>query len=309
MQHFMTVQQVQEAAKKSRATIYRWIAEDKLHPINEETRSIDGGYLFDTREVEDLLKRVELRGLTLREAADVIGVTPQYVSKLRQNGTIQAHDTYIGKQHRLVFSRAECERVRQLLGNQETSASDIGTKLKPYHQGHRLFAPVSLNGKTGRIIQVRPVRVLWEHGQSTLPSKDFESQDNWPERPYSRRKGHAVFQFPMPRSGNHVLYDLLYRMMHDIGPSNMQVLDDHQGNYKMRIRSSSFTGTEADFSLLLSGLIEGDVEWKQERIAIHSDAIPVTTYFSKQELDALHSLKREDEDIHSYIKRILIGND
>ncbi|SDJ06201.1 hypothetical protein SAMN05216352_1218 [Alteribacillus bidgolensis] len=68
----------------------------------------------------------------------------------------------------------------------------------------------------------------------------------------------------------------------------------------------SFPGTEQQYQLLKNNLIERHIGRKGNYITIQSDNIPITAYFKKSILDALHKEKQGNESISDVVERMVI---
>lgn len=241
--------------------------------------------------------------MTLKEAATYLGMTPQYLSYLRNRGDIEAEEIQYGKQIRLAFTKESCDRYLE----KRKKALNYST-LVPFNNGYRLFQVIKINGREkGRIVRTTPPTVLWENG--VIEEYDeIGTEENWTEYPYVREKGFAIFRFPIPRSPFHPVYDLLYRIMEEIGTSNITISENTEGDYEVKVRNCQWSGTEEDMMRLQSALIKGTVTKEEEFVIIHSDEHPITVYFRQKELEAFQQLKREEETIGDYIVRVVRKN-
>lgn len=299
---YIHIKELEKELGKTRQTIYRQLKEKNIQPVNPDTFRSDGGYTYRRADIESLLHAQHIP-MTLQEAADYIGITPQYLSLLRKQGDIEAKEVLYGKQKRLAFTQEACDRLmttrKAFLENHPT--------LRPYGNGYRLFQIIESENKKGRVVQTTPTKVLWNNGEVSF-LKQSGAEVNWIKRPYVRQKGFAIFHFPIPRSPFHPVYDLLYRMMEEIGTNNITIAENTEGDYEVKVRNSRWSGTDEDMTRLQSALMKGNVTKEEDSLVIHSDEHPITVYFRQEELEAFQRLKREEETIGEYIARMLRKN-
>ncbi|WP_240377186.1 helix-turn-helix domain-containing protein [Bacillus piscicola] len=302
---YVTAKKLQELTYKSSSTINRWIKNEWLHPINLDTYKADGGYVFDEEEVERFLASTK-RDLSLKEAAEYMGITPQYLSFLRKKGEIEGREVFYGKQKRWSFSEKDCEMWMDRRG-QPSLTNNNEKPLFPYANGYRLFHVIEgESGQHGRVIQTTPPKILQEDGSISTASHyslDYE-MEKWPERAYVRNKGFTYFRFPIPRHPLHPVYSLLNKLLSEIGIRNVKVFEEELGNYLVRVRNTTIDATNQEYQLLNSNLIQGHVKWNDGRVSIYSDNLPITVYLSEEEKRTISMHKPPDEALGSAIKRL-----
>ncbi|SDJ24384.1 hypothetical protein [Alteribacillus bidgolensis] len=154
-------------------------------------------------------------------------------------------------------------------------------------------------------MQVSPFKVLWEDGTLTEEKSNSAYEEGWPARRYSKSKGFTRMQMPIARNPLHPVYDLLYDLYYHLGIKNVKVFEDEEGNFLVSLRNGTFDGTKQQYHFLKNHLIDGYIIWKDERILIQSDNIPVNVHFKQKTIDVLIKEKKGQETISDVVERLV----
>ncbi|MEF3304152.1 hypothetical protein [Paenibacillus sp. GYB003] len=287
----VSISQLAESLGKSVRTIQHWVASGVARPINLDTYRRDGGYTFSADEAERLSKL--FGGLGAKEAAEIVGVTPQYLNELALSGHIPSELRKVGKRERRFYKKEDCFVLRdQLHTDINKKTSKFGAKLTPFSNGWRIFEYIEHEGKKGLISNTRPLIITGEDGRSYKITCAGEMSP-WPERKYQVQKGFVDFRFPIPRAIVHPVYDLLRALLENLGSKNIQIFETKQGDYFVRCRSGSLRFSDVTFDLLQKNVVNGILEKSRDTILLRPDAVVRYVSFTKA---AFEIVKRAADD-------------
>jgi hypothetical protein len=275
-------------------------------PVNPDTHRRDGGYRFTTEELERLKKIYKRSDFSLKEAANLVGITPQYLNQLAMDNKISSQMVRIGKREERRFEENSCIVLRNELNSKTHSKRhrQYGEKLVTFYNGVRLFQQIEINGVCSRIIKTNPLVLLTENGTTIENIDNIENEMEWPEKPYITKKGFIEFQMPMPRSSNHPIYELFYILIQHIGPKNIQFFETSERDYYVRCRQANLAITQNQFELLQRFLVKG-------KIYIKGEVSTLSTDFEHIYIDIpgelLNSLKKEARIENTSLNTIIIN--
>lgn len=287
----VSITKLAESLGKSVRTIQHWVASGVAKPINLDTYRRDGGYTFSVAEAERLVKL--FGGLGAKEAAEIVGVTPQYLNELALSGHIPSELRKVGKRERRFYKKEDCLMLRkQLQSDINKKTTKFGTKLTPFANGLRLFDYIEHLGKRGLISNTKPLIITNEDGRSYKITYTGEMSP-WPEKKYQVLKGFIDFRFPIPRAIVHPVYDLLRSLFDSLGTKNVQIFETRQGDYFVRCRSGTLPFSEVTYELLQKNVVNGKIEKSQGSILLRPDVVLRYVTFSKMAFDIV---KRKAEE-------------
>ncbi|MYL35418.1 hypothetical protein GLW08_21285 [Pontibacillus yanchengensis] len=283
---------------KSMRQIRYMIKQGTAKPINPKTYRSDGGYMFDQDEVNRLEHLFETDKLSLNEAAELIGITPQYLSSLAVEGTIISELKKIGKRTYRLFSKEDCHSLKEELSNNHSTKrhTQFGDKLTLYNDGIRLFMLSNYKHEQVRVVRVEPLTLLKENGEVISADSTDTTSDAWPERSYVRKKGFVEFRISIPRHIEHQTYNTLYKMIGELGTKNIQIYETSMGDYFVRCRQGNFFGNQEDFELLKMHIRAGKIRMEGHRIYLDTNYVSKTINIPDQLFDKLSS-NAETEDV------------
>lgn len=278
---YITVQELASRLKKSPRTITNWVKRGIAHPVNPDTYRRDGRYVFSEDEVNRLQSLFSK--LSLQEAANIVGITPQYLNQLAIEGEIESELITYGKQKRRRFNKSDCLLLKEKIEKQEhtRATQKYGKRISTYYNGIRLFELIIYEGEKARIVETNPIRLLKRTGEMTNVDLPNLFSEPWPDIPYQRKKGTIVFKFQMSNNVDDPIYGLLYKMIETLGEKNVQVFQK-DGYYTVRCRQGKIVGTGEEYALLQDHVVEERVIRDGDNIILSTSKHPVTVYLPEE---------------------------
>lgn len=268
---YLSIQQVSKKLHKSERQIRYMVKQEQIMPVNPDTYRRDGGYRFKEEEIEHIRRTYETNGLTVKEAATRAGISPQYLMQFVGKGDVESFTKIIGKQKRRFFELEEIERFKDRLKERTVSnrEGEYGSLVQLISREVRIFDKVRINGVMTRVVSTSPLKTLMSNGKEIHIHEIIEGKGKWPERDYIKQKGFAEFSVPIPRNMDHPVYDLLYKMILQLGKTNIQIYETDLGDFYVRCRLGQLKITEDELQLLLRYLEKGEIYYDPETSVAH----------------------------------------
>lgn len=274
---YLSVKELADFLDKTERQILYMVNQGVANPINSDTYRSDGGFRFTQEEADRLKSMYKNDKLTLSEAAEFIGITPQYLNQLAIEKKISSQLIKIGKLHKRLFEPKDCIELKEELDEKKgTRRTKYGIKLATYVNGVRLFEVIRHNGQKARVVRTSPVHLLMENGEILVVKEPQHQSAKWPQKFYVRKKGFVDFKIPIPRSLEHQTYDTLYKMIEELGEKNIQIYETKSGDYYVKCRQGDFSGDADDFELLNMNLKTGKVHYEDKIIYLKTNYISKT---------------------------------
>jgi len=268
------IKELAALVNKSVRTIQHWVAIGDAKPVNADTYRRDGGYMFTEDEV-NRLKQIHGK-LSSKQAAEMIGITSQYLNQLALVGTVESQINIVGQQKRRFYMKEDIVKLRDHLqerAGKNRKTNRFGKKLILFSKGARLFSRITSSNNQCLITNTAPLAIICEGGGmfKSLPTLDV--MEPWPEHKYEQRKGFVDFLFPIPRSIDHPMYDTIRNVIYSLGEKNVQVFETKNGDYFVRCRCGRLPFKEEDFQLLKQNLRNGIIEKSKDRIMLKPEGV------------------------------------
>lgn len=262
---YLSIEQVAKKLHKSERQVRYMIQQERIMPVNPDTYKRDGGYRFKEEEIYAIQRMDEANGLSVKDAAKRAGITPQYLMQFVKKGDVQSFTKVIGKQKRRFFKLEEIERFKDRLQERTVSnrEGDYGAKVQLISREVRIFDKIRVNGVMARVISTSPLKVLMNNGKEIHIRESIQGEGDWPDRNYIKYKGFAELSIPIPRNMDHPVYDLLYKMIHQLGKRNIQIYETNLGDYYVRCRLGELNITEEEYHLLLRYKEKGEIDYNR----------------------------------------------
>ncbi len=259
---YFTLSQTSLELNRSERQVRYLVKSGILTPVNTDTYKRDGGYRFSIEEIEKVKNELKVEGISLREAADIVGISPQYLNTLAIDGRIQSELVLIGRRHVRRFKEPDClQLAKELCHKTDKRLAQFGSKLSLFDNNLRLFELIPYKGEMVRIIKTNPITLLKSDATLVYPVSIGHSSYKWPNIPYVTKKGFIVFQIPIPRNAEHKTYHVLYKLINGLGQKNIQVFEQEEGDYIIRCRPASLPLSKEDTKQLNRYLIEGELNY------------------------------------------------
>ena len=283
-QEIITINEVMNILNiSSKQTIYNYIAEEKLTPINKDDWHIERRYEFDKEDVLRLKKELLPPGLKTSEAAALLDVSQTTINKLIRSGQLKAfQQEYKGKMYNFI-KEDDLEEFQ--------NSHEIGSRPSKKHFWDKeknivLFQPFVLsddnNGriKLARIVKVSEgeIEALTQDEEilsfEELQIRGFKPQYEIKDMKQSTKEGYATIYFKAPllvNSDSFIVIDTLYQQ---IGPTNMRLtkIESEYNSYLIQIKPSLLQiDDERVYEFLKTSLKEGKIKKRSRGIYVDSD--------------------------------------
>ncbi|WP_026801518.1 helix-turn-helix domain-containing protein [Pontibacillus halophilus] len=222
-----------EAIGVNKNTIYKYVKNNELAPINKETWHYDGGYYFNQSEIERFKETLKKPGLTTTEAAEILGVKPVTVFNYIQDGKLVSfQQAYKGRTYNFIRE----EDLEDFAQNYNKKRKETASFYSKEHE-IALFQLMQNETERARVISVNDGKFFirtdsGEHfNNSEANSRGFQVAYHLSKGKRSYKKGEVTFKFLNPTSNSSVVFsvfDILYR---HVGISNMKVNEKHEHIY------------------------------------------------------------------------------
>ncbi|KGX91522.1 helix-turn-helix domain-containing protein [Pontibacillus marinus] len=305
---YYSIEQICKRLHKNERQIRYMVNQGRLTPVNPDTYRRDGGYRFSQEEIERVEQMLELPGLSVKEAAQELEITPQYLLQFVSNGELESEVKWIGQKKRRYFQKEEIKRFKKFLNEdrQTNRIGEYGRRVKLISREVRIFEECLYDGNESRVVSLEPLKIMTNRGEIIqLGDIDVESA-SWPEKPYIRQKGYTEFEIPIPRHPQHPVYKILYKLIEDLGDSNIQIYETSFGDYFVRCRLGSIPATNEEYKLLLKYLSNGEITYENGRVHLESNEITKTITIPKDLWQDIEQIsENENESIHQTVTKAL----
>jgi DNA-binding transcriptional MerR regulator len=293
---YLTLSQTANELERTERQVRYLVKTGVLPPVNLDTFKRDGGYRFSQEVVEQLKEKLRPEGIPLRKAAEIVGITPQYLNSLALNGEIESQLIMIGNKKERRFTKEDCEAFRSKIRiKTHKSIAKFGEKLDLYNH-IRLFNLIVYNEENVRVVKTKPITLLKSDGTLVQPplKEDIPFSDEWEEKPYKTKKGFVTFKLPIPRNAEHTTYDILYKLIGGLGPKNIQVFEQDDGDYFIRCRQGKISLPQDYTELLKRYLVEGELSLTNEnKVALQSNIVTQYIHLSRDLYETIENLANE----------------
>jgi len=145
---YYSIEQICKKLHKNERQIRYMVKQERLKPVNPDTYRRDGGYRFSLEEMERVEQTLELPGMSVKEAAQELGITPQYLLQFVSNGDVESEVKWIGQKKRRYFQKEEIQRFKDQLieGRQTNRMGEYGRRVKLISREVRIFEDCLYDG-------------------------------------------------------------------------------------------------------------------------------------------------------------------
>lgn len=294
---YLTLSQTAKELDRTERQVRYLVKTGVLEPANQDTYKRDGGYRFSQEVVEQVREKLKPEGISLRKAAEVVGITPQYLNSLAINGEIKSELVLIGNKKERRFLKEDCVNFRsQMRKKTHKSVAQYGNKLHLYKGNLRLFDLISYQGGNVRIVKTQPITFLKADGTLLSPPsrEGIPLSNKWIEKPYNSKKGFVTFRMPIPRNAEHTTYDVLYKLIEGLGPKNVQVFERNDGDYFIRCRQGKIILEPKYTELLKRYVVEGEFfEINEEEVLLQSGIVSQYIHLPRELHEQIEKLSIE----------------
>ncbi len=276
----ITIEDVMEMlAISSKKTIYTYIQQGKLHPINKDDWHIEGRYEFDLEDVVRLKEELRKPGLTTKEVAQQLDISVTTVNKYIKQELLPAfQEEYRGINCYFVHEE-ELEAFKR--------THEVGRKpsKRHFYRAEQNIALFQLFVKKdeekeqfARIISVEdPIMAVTEkHEEVTLEEllhRGFEAAYTIESKKMITKEGYATFIFKQTAYAKSHLYKLMDLFYQYLSPTNMRItLQEEKEQFLIEIKPILLTDSSHELmELLESVLVSGKINKRSRGIYIDSD--------------------------------------
>jgi len=298
---YYTLKEVASILGKSERQIKYMIKNGIIRPVNKDTYRRDGGYRFSKEHILEVQQKISPSGIKLKEAAAIVGITPQYLSKLSLEGFVESQLVEIGKRTERRFKLEDLHKLKDYLKqNKYNQYQEFGKRLHLFKNNHRLFELVNYKGQPSRIISTYPLMLLTPNGSKNTVEQNFHCS-SWPEKPYITKKGFISLEIPIPNNPEHPTYNIIYKLIEGLGEKNVQIYERETGDYYIRVRQGKLYLPKDEYDFLKRYVVDGKVERNDDGEVILSTGIvsqyvhmPEKTYMKLTEYAEENNLNVQD---------------
>jgi len=301
----------------SKQTIYNYIADGKLTPINKDDWYIERRYEFDLEDVNRLKQELEPPGLTTSEVAALLEISQTTVNKLIRSGQLKAFKKeFRGKIYNFVTE----DDVQEFQLNNEIEARPSKKHFFDKDRNITLFQPFVKQGENqtelARIITItdEKIEALTEHDEvltfEQLLDNGFIPAYEVKELKQNTKEGYATLKFKAPKFIKSNLYSIIDVIYQQVSPANMRIekAPNEDEVYLVEIKPSLIKTDNLTeiLDLFQSVLIKGEVKKRKSGIYIDSDIEIIRLRVSKKQKKQLSILMKEKG--YSSIEELLLSN-
>ncbi|MFC3882042.1 helix-turn-helix domain-containing protein [Bacillus songklensis] len=282
-------------------TVYNYINQQKLTPINKDDWHIEGRYEFDLEDVLRLKEELTAPGLTTSEAAKELGVSQQTVNKYIKQKVLPAFQAeYRGIRYNFIH-REDLEQFKE--------THEIGRKPSKKHFYHsekniglfQLFVNKKEDKeRLARIVSVEEeiMAVTEEHEELTLEQlleKGYEPAYTIESKKAITKEGYAVFKFKQTAYAKSSIYKLIDLFYQCLSPVNMRIeLQKDQEQYLVEVKPALIEESSSElFELLQSILVSGKLNKRNRGIYIDSDLEVIRMKVTSELKERLEEKRKE----------------
>ncbi|MGR6341720.1 helix-turn-helix domain-containing protein [Priestia megaterium] len=266
-------------AISSKKTVYTYIQQGKLNPINKDDWHIEGRYEFDIEDVVRLQQELKRPGLTTKEVAQQLNISVTTVNKYIKQELLPAfQEEYRG---------INCYFVNEEDLDEFKRTHEVGRKPSKRHFYHaeqnialfQLFVKKDeIKEHFARIISVEdPIMAVTEqHEEITLEEllhRGFEEAYEIESKKTITKEGYATFAFKQTAYAKSQLYKLMDLFYQYLSPTNMRITpQEEKEQFIVEIKPVLFMESEQEIvELLESVLVSGKINKRSRGIYIDSD--------------------------------------
>ncbi|KGP72362.1 MerR family transcriptional regulator [Pontibacillus yanchengensis] len=294
---YYSIDYVANVLGKSKRQVQYLVQQGLTEPINLDTYRRDGGYRFSEEEVRRLRDVFKLPGISVKEAARQLEMTPQYLMQFIREGQINSEIVTIGNRRRRWFHQEEIERFKNFLSQraQAKRMGEYGRKIRLISREVHIFDEVLVQGSMARVVSVEPLQVLTANGEFVQIDHVDGNSSNLQDHPYIRTRGFVEFQIPIPRHYQHPVYQLLFQLLHQLGEKNIQIFEQEFGDYYVRCRLGQVHLAEREIKLLQRSIIKGDMQIENQTVTFQSNEVQKTLYLPKDLLKQYDDIAEQEK--------------
>ncbi|KAB2371472.1 helix-turn-helix domain-containing protein [Bacillus thuringiensis] len=188
-----------------------------------------GSKIFYLEDIERLKNKDKVKGLSTKEAADILNVAPSTIFTYIKSGKLPA--TKVEKRGKQVYLIDEEELEIFMLDYEKTKTKERKTFITKI-QGEDIYLYQLLRhqhtGKTARVIEINGTdgKILTEDEEifplSTYKEHDY-SFEPLPKQAVITKRGYLSFSFKKPQLFNSITYNLINLFYKELGVTNMRL--------------------------------------------------------------------------------------
>ncbi|AQX56619.1 helix-turn-helix domain-containing protein [Priestia flexa] len=263
----------------SKKTIYTYIQQGKLQPINKDDWHIEGRYEFDMEDVVRLQEELKKPGLTTKEVAQQLDISVTTVNKYIKQELLPAfQEEYRG---------INCYFVNEEDLDEFKRTHEVGRKPSKRHFYHaeqnialfQLFVKKSKEKEQfARIISVEdPILAITDqHEEITLEellNRGFKAAYEIEPKKTITKEGYAKFTFKQTAYAKSQLYKLMDLFYQHLSPMNMRITPQKEKEqFIVEVKPVLLMESSQELiELLDSVLVSGKINKRSRGIYIDSD--------------------------------------
>lgn len=189
-----------------------------------------GSKIFYLEDIERLMEKEEVNGLSTKEVAEILNVAPSTIFTYIKSGKLPA--TMVEKRGKQVYLIDEEELEIFMLDYEKTKTKERKTfitkiydreiclyQLLTHQHTGKTARVIALNGADGKILtedeEIFPLSTYKEHDYSFEPFK---------KQPVITKRGYLSFSFKKPQLFDSITYNLINLFYKELGVTNMRLI-------------------------------------------------------------------------------------
>ncbi|MED2935155.1 helix-turn-helix domain-containing protein, partial [Bacillus wiedmannii] len=221
-----------EAAKLMGVTIQTILKKEKegvIECLYKDNWKQFGSKIFYLEAIEQLMNKEERKGLSTKEAAELLNVAPSTIFTYIKSGKLPA--TMVEKRGKQVYSIDEEDLEIFLLDYEKTTTKERKTFITKIQDTEIYLYQLLTHQDTGEIARV--IEVNGADGKVITEEEEIFSLSDYKERGYSMehfekhtvitKRGYVSFAFKKPQLFHSITYNLINLFYKELGVTNMRL--------------------------------------------------------------------------------------
>lgn len=275
----LTTSDIARRLNVTETTVYRYIRQDKIIPLNKDSWNWDGQYFFYEDEVDFDSLQEDKPGLTTGEVAKMLGTTTSTILRYIKEGRVKGFkELYKGRMYNFI----EEEEVKAFMSDFKKKKKYKKKSFYSKHEGYGLFHHffnADIN-KAARIISLSDDEIIamTEDGEkfeiNELIERGYSPTYIIEEKNLNTKKGYALFRFTKPRqiqSTTYKIIDLFYQLA---GPLNIRLMEEEdmlQLETRQILMKIDKQEHMDEINMLQQSLVEGKIKLRHNGVSIESN--------------------------------------
>lgn len=291
---YINTEQAAALLNVSEQTIYHYIRDEKLNPINKEKWQVEGTYLFNQDEVEGLRIQVEKPGMTTGDVARALGETTANINQRIKKGIIPAEKYFYKGKDQYFISPEDFEAYKASIPTVFYSKKLNFGLFQPFNSYAGEFGRITFLTKTDGILTTEKDR---EIPLNELSNEGFKPLYEIKQHERDVKKGDIKLQAPLPSQIKAPFYSMVDFLYRNVGPINMTITQkDHTITVEFKSLYIDLTpNNEEIIHMLKRHIVEGRFFERENALYIQSELEGTMIYLPYQLKEKIKKTAKQHE--------------